>query len=129
MIDAIEANCSLFSTIDVPVVKINSDGTGTGIAFSLTPVGQEIRYMDGSRLRNYSFQIMVRHTDQPLILETLYTINRFVDGLKADDIQSNNGTFEFNSVMVTSVPNLIQVDAHGCIYVSSFQAELLLLEN
>lgn len=127
MIDALETNCNLFSSIDVPIIRVDADGNGSGIAFMLTPIGQETRYYDGSRCRNYAFQITVRHTDQLTILNTLFSINRYIDGLNPDDIKSKNGTFEFNNAIVTSVPNLVQVDTHGFLYVSNFQSEILLI--
>lgn len=126
MIDAIEANCNLFAPIDVPIIKINVDGTGSGIAFMLTPIGEETRFMDGSRDRMYAFQISARSPDQLQVLNTLFSINRFIDGLKSGDIKSKNGTFEFINAVIRSVPNLVQADTHGFLYVSNFEAELLL---
>ena len=127
MIDAIETNCNLFSQIDVPVIRVDADGNGNGIAFMLTPIGQETRYFDGKRNRTYAFQLIGRHTDQLTVLNALFAINRYIDGLNTDDIVSKNGTFEFTSAIVTSVPNLVQVDNHGFMYVSNYQAELLLI--
>jgi len=128
MIDAIEANCDLFAPIDVPIIKINEDGSGSGIAFMLTPIGEETRYYDGSRSRSYAFQITARDTDQLLVINTLLKINKFIDTLKSDDVVSSNGTFEFINAVVRSVPNIVQADTHGFLYVSNYEAELLLKE-
>lgn len=126
MITAIEANCNLWKQIDVPIIRVDSTGAGDGISFMLTPIGQETRYMDGSRSRTYAFQISARSQDQLQVLNTLLTINSFIDELKPDDIKSQNNSFEFISAIVASVPNLVQYDNFGYLYVSNFQSEILL---
>lgn len=127
MINAIEANCNLWKPIDVPIIRVDSTGAGDGIAFMLTPVGSETRYMDGSRSRTYAFQISARSQDQLQVLNTLLTINAYIDTLNPDSITSQNGSFEFISAVVASVPNLVQYDNFGYLYVSNFQSEILLL--
>jgi hypothetical protein len=129
MINAIETNVNLWKPIDVPIIRVDSSGAGDGIAFMLTPIGQETRYMDGSVLRNYAFQISARSQDQLQVLNALLEINKYVDSLRQGDIVSTNGSFEFVSAVVASVPNLVNVDNYGFLYVSNFQSEILLIEN
>lgn len=127
MVTAIENNCNLFAPIDVPIIRVDSTGAGNGIAFMLTPVGQETRYYDGSRSRTYAFQVTARHTDQLTVLNALFSINKYIDSLNPEDIVSQNGSFDFISAVVTSVPNLVQVDTHGYLYVSNLQSEIILI--
>lgn len=129
MIDALTANCDLFAPISVPIIPVSADGTpSNGIAFMLTPIGQAERQYDGSWDKNYAFQIACRHTDQLTALNALLSICDYVDGLINDDIVSQNGSFEFINGQVATVPNVLQVDDHGYVYVATYQAELLLKE-
>lgn len=129
MIDALEASCDLFTSISVPIIPSTSDGSpANGIAFMLTPIGKAVCGMDGRWDKTYAFQITCRHTDQLTVLNTLLAISRYVDGLGTDDIQSQNGSFDFINGQVAAVPNVLQVDEHGYVYVAGYQAELLLNE-
>ncbi|MFX3618725.1 MAG: hypothetical protein ACE3JK_14550 [Sporolactobacillus sp.] len=124
MIDAVESNCALFAPITVPIIKGDE-----GIGFMMTPVGEETLYMDGSRERTYAFQITARSASEELSLSTLLDIQKYIDtlSLHVTDIVSQNGSFELDSMTVTTVPNVLEFDAtKGTIYGSNFEAQLLL---
>ncbi|MCT8138643.1 hypothetical protein H1D32_13365 [Anaerobacillus sp. CMMVII] len=121
LIDWIEGNVELFTLIE----KSRMRNKGPAIAIRQTPTPPSTRYMDGSKLDNFGFQVLVRHNDVQKATDTIYAITKAVDGLNGDDIKSENNSFELVQIEVYTNPNHVETnDRNEEIYTALFVAQL-----
>ncbi|MFL2124066.1 minor capsid protein [Marinilactibacillus psychrotolerans] len=65
-------------------------------------------YMDGEKELELNYEIAMKSQNGQKIENTLWMISDYLDSVKA--IQSNDGSFEFNGLAVTSKPYINQAD-------------------
>ena len=103
---------------------------GDSISTLPMPGGDETIYMDGVRDKHYQVQINAKSQNQFNCIESLSKIATTLENLQANDIESHNGTFEFESIKITSLPNIIVYDEQGFfIYSLSISAKITIYER
>src|SRR5690625_6171833 len=110
----------------------NVGGLDEGDSISTLPMpgGEEIVYMDGVRDKHYQVQIDAQSENQLNCIESLSKIATTLENLRANEIESHNGTFEFESITVTALPNIIMHDEQGFfIYSLSISAKITIYER
>ncbi|MED1602602.1 minor capsid protein [Alkalihalophilus marmarensis] len=95
---------------------------GNSIAVMVTPSNNYRHYYDGSFEQSFTFQIMTKHEDELLAYQTLLAISSFLTTIP--DIPSENDSYEFNQLNITTSPNVIGQDEKYFIYGAQFSAEL-----
>lgn len=121
LIDWIEENVELFTLIE----KSRMRNKGPAIAIRQTPTPPSTRYMDGSKLDDFGFQILIRHEDVLQVTDTIQRIKKSVDGLNGDTIKSDNGSFKLVQIDVYTNPNYVETnDRNEEIYTALFVAQL-----
>ncbi|CAI6304884.1 minor capsid protein [Bacillus sp. PS93] len=124
LIDHIERNMNLYSTILIPMLQ-------EGNSIALTPIpssdAENVYYMDGSIEKTYRFQILVKHKQQFVGYNSLLQIGEFLSGLQEDEVQSSDNSFEFIKCNVSATPNFLgKSEQQEYVYASTFDAELFI---
>lgn len=89
------------------------------------PGGEEKLFMDGTREKNYQMQVNAKSKNQLHCIESLSKAATALEGLKANEIKSDNGTFDFDSNKITSLLSLVGQDEQGYfIYAFSLSAKI-----
>jgi len=118
LVDHIESSMTLYSPIRVGML-----GTGNSIAIRPTPGSMPSGYLNGERLRPYSFQVLAQHTNPQVAYYTLEEIADLLDAIDADI--SGDGYVMVRCELYTA-PNFVEVTDQGLhIYTALFEAELL----
>jgi len=97
---------------------------GNSIAIMVMPSNDYEHYFDGSYRQGYAFQIMTKHTDQLTAYHTIIDIANLLENI--DDIPSQNGSYEFENIKITTDPNVIGKDDKYYIYAAQFSADLFI---
>lgn len=114
LIDYIESNLSLF----VPI-RVGMLGTGRSIALRPTPGTAPEGYLNGDRLRHFSFQVLVQHDDPKTAYDTIEAI---ADLLDAAELPVNGAI----KCEIYTPPNFVEVTEQGFhVYTALFEAEIL----
>lgn len=118
LVDHIESSLTLYSPIRVGML-----GTGNSIAIRPTPGSMPSGYLNGDRLRPFSFQVLTQHTDPQV---AYYTLEEITDLLDAMDVAIQGDGYTMVSCAVYTSPNFVEVTDQGLhIYTALFEAELL----
>mgnify|MGYP001161693964 FL=1 len=118
LVDHIESSMTLYSPIRVGML-----GTGNSIAIRPTPGSMPSGYLNGDRLRPFSFQVLAQHTDPQVAYYTLEEIADLLDAVNADI--SGDGYVMVRCELYIA-PNFVEVTDQGLhIYTALFEAELL----
>lgn len=121
LLDWVEVNVQLFSIIE----KSRMRNEGPAIAVRKTPTPPNARYMDGSKIDDFGFQVLVRNMDAVTVIDTIERITKAVDGLTGKDIESHNNSFLLVKIEVYTNPNYVETnDRNEEIYTALFVAEL-----
>lgn len=68
-------------------------------------------YMDGARDADINLEIAMSSKDGNLLESTLWQIQDYLDML--DDVPSDDGSYQFNHIEVTSKPYIAKLDETG----------------
>ncbi|WP_017728496.1 phage tail terminator protein [Halalkalibacterium ligniniphilum] len=96
--------------------------SGNSIAVTVMPARDHRHYYDGSKDQGFAFQVMTKHENQLEAYQTLLRITSLLSGI--NDIPSNNGSYDFCGITITTDPNVVGQDERYYIYGAQFSAEL-----
>lgn len=92
------------------------------------PGGEETVYFDGIRDKHYQVQVNTKSRDQANCLNALTTIYQTLENL--EDLSSDNGSFDFQSIKTASLPALVMVDEQGFfIYALNISCKITIYGN
>src|SRR5690625_1196164 len=94
------------------------------------PGGDETIYMDGTREKNLIVQINAKSLNQLNCIESLSLIARKLENLQEKEIKSDNDSFNFQKITITSPLNIVAHDEQGYfIYALSISAKITIYEG
>ncbi|MFT8608004.1 MAG: minor capsid protein [Liquorilactobacillus nagelii] len=113
------------NTLDLQEQLVKSIRAGTGIqikvdymapdnAVGLVPEPGSVKIDEdyaGAEEWQYNYAITVENTSQQVVKQQLFTISQYLQSLT--DLQSANGTFEFEEINVSSAPAMTLKDTSG----------------
>lgn len=115
----------LFAWSDVGVLDDEDS-----ISLLAMPGGEETVYMNGVRDKDYQVQINAKSLNQLNCIEALSHVARVLENLKENEIQSENDSFDFESIKITVMPNIIAQDEQGFfIYGLSISAKITIYKG
>lgn len=106
-----------YSIVTSPILK-----DGNSIAVMTMPTSEYQLYMDSSYRQGYAFQVSTKHQDQLTGYNTLLSITNLLQYI--DDIPSNNNSYEFEGVRITTSPNVVAQDEKYYYHAAQFSADL-----
>lgn len=86
-------------------------GAGDSVSVMAMPGGEETVYYNGIRDKDYQIQVSAKSKNQNDCYTALTTIYQTLEQLT--ELNSDNGTFDFQSIETRSLPNLIGQDEQG----------------
>lgn len=81
------------------------------ISVMAMPGGEETVFFDGIRDKDYQIQVSAKSKDQNNCYTALTDIYQDLERL--DELESKNGSFDFQNIKTASLPNLIGQDDDG----------------
>lgn len=103
---------------------------GESISLMAMPGGEEIVYFDGVRDKDYQLQVNAKSRNQLNCVESLSKIAATLENVGPNEIKSHNGSFDFESITVTVMPNIIAHDEQGFfIYALSISAKITIYQG
>jgi len=118
LVDHIESSLTLYSPIRVGML-----GAGNSIAIRPTPGSMPSGYLNGDRLRPFSFQVLTQHADPQV---AYYALEDIADLLDATDVDISGEGYVMVRCELYTAPNFVEVTERGFhIYTALFEAELL----
>ena len=104
--------------------------TEESISVMPMPGGEETVYMNGIRDKDYQLQINAKSKSQFNCIEALSEVARVLENLSEGAIESENDSFDFESVKLTSMPNLIVYEEQGYFtYALSISAKITIYKG
>lgn len=95
------------------------------LSVMVMPGGEEIVYFDGTRDKNLNIQINAKSKNQLDCIDSLAKIARILENLPENAIQSENNSFYFESISITSPVSIVSQDEQGFfIYALSISAKI-----
>lgn len=91
--------------------RIGLLGESDSISVMAMPGGEETVFFDGIRDKNYQIQVSAKSKNQNNCFDALTTVYQNLERL--DELNSNNGSFDYQSTKTASLPNLIGQDDSG----------------
>src|SRR5690625_426299 len=92
--------------------------------------GAETIYMDGTRDKNLNIQVNPKSQDQLNCIESLLVIARKIENLPEHAIQSDNDSFKFQKISITSPLSIVAHDDQNYfIYALSISAKITIYEG
>ncbi|WP_199425758.1 minor capsid protein [Thermaerobacillus caldiproteolyticus] len=120
LIDVIEANVQLNANIKVGILSQDPKA----VTIRLLPNTLRAAYMDKGRAYRFSFQILVKDTDQMEAIRVINDITEFLDSLTSEDITLSDNRYKFIVCEVYTMPNFVEKTEHDeYIYTALFNAE------
>lgn len=108
--------------------RIGLLGTDESLSIMAMPGGTEIEYMDGVRDKDYQVQVNAKSKNQLNCFNALTAIYQTLENLT--ELESDNGSFDFQKVTTTSLPSLVMMDEQGFfIYQLSLSAKITIYEG
>lgn len=108
--------------------RIGLLGTDESLSIMAMPGGAEVEYMDGIRDKDYQIQVNAKSRNQLNCFNALTTIYQKLENLT--DLESDNGSFDFQRFTTTSLPSLVMMDDQGFfIYQLSLSAKITIYEG
>ncbi|WDF02956.1 phage tail terminator protein [Shouchella hunanensis] len=95
---------------------------GNSIAVIATPSNDIRHYYDGTYDQGFTFQVTTKHENELTSYQTLLLISDLLKNLR--DVPSDNDSYEFNGIELTTVPNIIGKDDRYYYYSAMFKADL-----
>ena len=75
----------------------------------------------GNRTEEFIFEIAMRSNDEELINQTLWDISKYISDYDFDLVSQNN-SFSFNKLEVTTFPHIVSADTEGnVVYLFNFK--------
>lgn len=75
----------------------------------------------GNRTEEFIFEIAMRSNDEELINQTLWDISKYISDYDFDLVSQNN-SFSFNKLEVTTFPHIVSADTEGnVVYLFDFK--------
>src|SRR5690625_2393020 len=94
------------------------------------PGGEETVYFDGTRDKNLNIQINAKSKNQLNCIDSLAKIARVLENLPENAIESENDSFYFESISVTSPVSIVAQDEQGFfIYALSISAKITIYKG
>ena len=94
------------------------------------PGGEETVYFDGTRDKHLNIQINVKSRNQLNCIDSLAKIARVLENLPENAIESENGSFYFESISITSPVSIVAQDEQGFfIYALSISAKITIYKG
>lgn len=81
------------------------------ISVMAMPGGTETVFFDGTRDKDYQVQINAKSKRQDNCINELNKLSQILERL--DDLPSGNGSYDFESITITSLPSFLMQDEHG----------------
>lgn len=98
------------------------------ISVMAMPGGAEKVYFDGTRDKDYQVQINAKSKRQDYCINELNKLSQILERL--EDLPSGNGSYDFESITVTSLPSFLVHDESGYfIYEVSISAKITIHEG
>lgn len=95
------------------------------ISLMAMPGGEETVFHDGARDKDYQMQVNAKSENQLNCIDALSKIARKLEKLEEGAISSDNNTFDFESIKVTSFVSIIGQNEQGYfIYQVSLSAKI-----
>ncbi len=108
--------------------RIGLLGTSDSLSIMAMPGGAETVYFDGVRDKSYQVQVNAKSKNQLHCFDSLTKIYQTLENLT--DLPSLNGSFDFQSISVPNLPNLIAHDEQGYfIYGLSLSAKITIYKG
>lgn len=108
--------------------RIGLLGADESLSIMAMPGGAEVEYMDGIRDKDYQIQVNAKSRNQLNCFNALTTIYQKLENLT--DLESDNGSFDFQRFTTTSLPSLVMMDDQGFfIYQLSLSAKITIYEG
>lgn len=105
--------------------KIGLLDEGNALSVIQTPGGNETSFFDGSRLKEVQMNVMAKHIKPEVAPEFLSYLFQELELLQA--LPSENGSYEFYGVTITSLPSLVAIDNQDyAIYQCSISVQILI---
>lgn len=103
-------------------------GASDSISIMAMPGGTEKVFMDGTRDKAVQIQINAKSNNQLNCFNVLSILFQQLEVL--EDLPSANGSYDFESINITSLPNLITQDEQGFyIYALSISVNITIYEG
>src|SRR5690625_1116612 len=94
------------------------------------PGGEETVYFDGTRDKNLNIQINAKSRNQLNCIDSLAKIAKVLENLPENAIESENDSFYFESISVTSPVSIVAQDEQGFfIYALSISARITIYKG
>ncbi len=108
--------------------RIGLLGAEESLSIMAMPGGAEVEYMDGIRDKDYQIQVNAKSRNQLNCFNALTTIYQKLENLT--ELESDNGSFDFQRFTTTSLPSLVMMDEQGFfIYQLSLSAKITIYEG
>lgn len=91
--------------------RIGLLGTDDSISVMAMPGGDETVFFDGVRDKNYQVQVNAKSKNQNNCFDALTVIYQDLERL--EELDSENGSFDFQKIETKSLPNLVGQDEQG----------------
>lgn len=105
-------------------------GDGDSVSLMAMPGGEETVFHDDTRDKNYQMQVNAKSLNQLNCIESLSQVARVLENLQEGEIQSQNDTFDFESIKITSPLSIVAQDEQGFfIYALSISAKITIYER
>lgn len=99
---------------------------GVSICLVPAPSGNMTVYLDRSKSKFISFQILSRHPDQLFAYDILSKIANELQSAGTIHLMSDNESFKFINCTISSEPNYLEKSNHGWTYTSMFTSDLFI---
>lgn len=117
--DYLEANLTLFTTFKQDILSAEDNA----LTIRLAPSAPSERFYDTSKENVISFQILSKHTNQFLALQTLYDISKVLENIL--DLPSQNGSYTFSKIELYTNPTWVnKTEQNAHIYTALFNAHI-----
>lgn len=117
IMDYLESNLTLFAVFKQDILSDDD----ASLAIRLAPSSPSERFYDRSKENIISFQILSKHTNQLLALQTLYEISNSLEDLV--DLSSQDGSYIFSKIELYTNPTWVsKTDHNSHIYTALFNA-------
>ena len=94
------------------------------------PGGEETIYFDGTRDKHLNVQINAKSMNQLNCIDALSKVARVLENLPENAIESENGSFYFESISITSPVSIVAQDEQGFfIYALSISAKITIYKG
>lgn len=111
--------------VTIHLGTIDDDDMGDCITLSPAPSTPPSKYLNNDKSYNVGFQILVRHSNQVVSMDTTQKIADNLCDLLPKAIKSANGSFYFVKIDMNNTVNFVERDNRGWVYTCLFNANLI----